>query len=168
MEGNTMETVLLHNLIDGVFNGFGYEEWVLLANRLAIGFFFAISGWYKLTNPVRHQSLVDTLKECGIPWIGFCQWFVPGVELLAGTAIIFGIAPGLAGSGIMAILLVAWATDGPRRIREFCPISRADYLDDALYISETAYIFMTAFLLSQGPGALSLNWFFEPLVRSFL
>lgn len=123
---------------------FGFDgsigEVALTMNRIALGTFFAISGYHKLFNSQRHASVVATLKACNIPFIGFCQWFVPSVEFLGGLSLISGILSPLAAFGLIAICLVATITDGLSRIPGYQPIDKADWLDDLLYLPEVLYI----------------------------
>ena len=65
-----------------MFNGLDQLDPVLFLNRLVVGLFFAISGHHKLFIKQRHAQLVATLEACGIPYVWFCQWFVPLVEFL--------------------------------------------------------------------------------------
>jgi putative oxidoreductase len=141
-----------------MFEGLDHQDTVLLLNRLAVGLFFAISGYHKLFVRERHEQLVLTLEACGIPFVWFCQWFVPLVEFFGGLAVLSGILAPFAALGMLVILLIALSTDGPKRIREYKPIDRADYLDDFLYLPETTYVVMLLFVIFLGPGRYSLHW----------
>lgn len=125
------------NLFQLLQSGFGLENFASFLGQSALGTFFVFSGYHKLFNPTRHASLVATLKACGVPFLGFNQWFVPSVEFLGGAALVLNILPILAASGLLAICSVAICTDGLKRVRAFQPIDPADYLDDFLYLPET-------------------------------
>ena len=145
-------------IVDFCQNGIDFTDWALLLNRFAIGLFCAISGYHKLFVAERHQQLVATLKACKIPFVGFCQWFVPLVEFFGGLAALMGILAPLAALGLLIIFLVALLTDGPKKIKEFKPINMADYLDDVLYLSETTYVVMALFVIFIGPGKYTVLW----------
>lgn len=115
------------------------------------GLFFLISGYHKLFHPARHKALVETLRANGIPLLSFNSWFVPLVEFGAGSCLFLALflpflAPlvALASLGLIAICVVACATDGRKRIEEWKPIDKADVLDDWLYLPETLYLVFLA------------------------
>lgn len=158
---------LIQFLVDGGLHGFGFTEPLLFLNRVVVGAFFLISGYHKLFVPIRHEQLVRTLEACGIPFLGFCCWFVPIVEFLGGIAVFLGLLAPLAAIPLMILLLVALVTDGPRRIREFQPLDKADLFDDILYLPETTYLLMLIFILFIGPGHYTLQapieqWLMSP------
>ncbi|MDA8597021.1 DoxX family protein [Candidatus Pacebacteria bacterium] len=145
--------------MDIFVHGLGWYDMGLLLIRITVGVFFAISGFHKLFVAERHEQLKKTLEACGIPYISFCCWFVPGVELFAGLGVLFGFLAPLAALGIAVIMIVALFTEGPRRIEEFKPINGADYLDDLFYLSETTYLIMAVCIIIMGPGSFSLDRF---------
>ena len=57
-------------MMDILFNGVGWTDIALALNRIAVGVFFLLSGYHKLFNAQRHVSLVEELKELGIPAVG--------------------------------------------------------------------------------------------------
>lgn len=114
-------------------------EVALTLNRLAVGLFFAISGYHKLVNKERHAALVATLTADRIPLVRLNSWFVPMVELGAGSALVLNVAPVVAALLLGAICLVATCTDGWKRIAEWKPVDKADVVDDVLYLPEVLY-----------------------------
>ena len=147
-------------VLDLLFNGFDLQGLLLFINRLVVGIFFAISGYHKLFLKTRHEALVETLKDDGIPLVGIFQWLVPFVEFFGGLAILVGIFAPLAGFAILITMTVAILTDGSKRVVEFAPVDKADALDDVLYLSETTYWFMSLFIILGGPGWFSLHQYF--------
>ena len=137
-------------------NGIGFGEVALTLNRVALGTFFAISGYHKLFNKQRHAALVGTFKDLGIPCIGFNQWFVPSVEFLGGLAVLSGILAPFAAFGLIAICLVATCTAGLQRIPAYNPIDKADWLDDLLYLPEVLYLIGLLIVVTFGPGPLTV------------
>lgn len=156
-----MDTTPL-SLFDVLFNGLDLDGLLLFINRMVVGVFFAISGFHKLFLKKRHESLVNTLKDDGIPMVGFNQWFVPLVELFAGLALIVGFLAPLAALGILILMTVAIITDGSKRVKEFQPVDKADVLDDVLYLSETTYWFMSLFVILGGPGWFAVHHYILP------
>src|SRR5262245_61905241 len=104
----------------------------LTLNRVALGTFFAISGFNKLFNASRHATLVQTLRDGGVPTIPVMQWLVPAVEFSAGCALIIGLLSALAAFGLFVVTVGAVALDGIKRIPAWQPINRADWLADFL------------------------------------
>jgi uncharacterized membrane protein YphA (DoxX/SURF4 family) len=144
-------------LMDLLFAGVGWTEVALTLNRIAVGAFFMLSGYHKLFNAERHQTIVDELKALGVPAIGFNQWWVPLVEFAAGAAVLVGLLAPLAALGLLVIIVVAMATSGRQRMKLYKPIDRGDHLDDWLYLPETLYAFMLIIVVSAGAGPYSLD-----------
>lgn len=145
-------------IIETVFlTGPGLHDVALAMLRATVGVFFAISGFHKLFNHERHASLVKTLEDSGIPFVRFNQWWVPGVEFVAGVALTLGFLTLVSAAMLGAICLVATCTDGLKRIREWKPINKADWLDTFLYLPEVIYGLKIAAILLVGPGAYSLD-----------
>jgi putative oxidoreductase len=130
----------------------GGSDIVLTINRLALGAFFAISGYHKLFNKERHAALVGTLQELKIPFLWFNQWWVPSIEFLGGLALLSGVLAPLAAMGLIVICLVATCTAGIKRIPSLNPIDKADWLDDLLYQPEVVYILGLLVVLAFGSG----------------
>lgn len=97
-------------MLDILFNGVGWTDIALTLNRIAVGAFFMLSGYHKLFNAERHRTVVDELKELGVPAVGFNQWWVPLVEFTAGGGVLVGLLAPLAALGLLVIILVAMAT----------------------------------------------------------
>ena len=99
-------------MMDVLFHGVGWTDLALTLNRIAVGMFFMLSGYHKLFNAQRHVSLVEELKELGIPAVGFNQWWVPAVEFTGGAGVTIGLLAPLTALGLLVIILVAIATSG--------------------------------------------------------
>jgi hypothetical protein len=56
----------------------------LTLNRVALGAFFAISGYHKLFNASRHATLTRTLQDDGVHAVPIMQWLLPSVEFGGG------------------------------------------------------------------------------------
>lgn len=130
--------------------------------RLAVGGFFAISGYYKLTREKTHARLLSTLIEDKIPFPRFNVWFVPGVEFIAGLALAIGFFSLAATFLLGVVCVVATCSDGWRRMWEkYHPETIADVMDDLLYLPEVLLALMLLSIALSGPGIFSLDyWLF--------
>jgi len=152
-------------MMDLLFNGVGYTDIAFFLNRIAVGAFFMISGYYKLFNAERHRTLAEELKALGVPAVGFNQWWVPAVEFAGGAAVLVGFLAPLAAFGLLVIILIAIATSGPQRIKLYMPIGRGDRIGDWLYLPETLYAVMLTMVVSAGAGPYSLDAVIRPLIN---
>jgi uncharacterized membrane protein YphA (DoxX/SURF4 family) len=137
--------------------GAGSPDIAITLNRVALGTFFAISGFHKLFNASRHAVLVRTLQDDGVHLLPVMQWLVPGVEFSAGSALIIGLLSALAAFGLVIVCLGALAFDAGKRIRAWQPIDRADWIGDVLYVPEALYCIGLSVVMLAGPGPWSLD-----------
>lgn len=136
----------------------------LTLNRVALGTFFAISGYHKLFNASRHAALTGTLQGDGVHDLPFMQWLLPSAEFAGGSALILGFLSVLAALGLFVICLGAIALDAVKRIRAWQPLDRADWLGDLLYIPESLYCIGLTVVILGGPGPWSLDAAIEALI----
>jgi uncharacterized membrane protein YphA (DoxX/SURF4 family) len=129
----------------------------LTLNRVALGVFFAISGYHKLFNASRHATLARTLQDDGVRAMPIMQWLVPGVEFSAGWALILGLLSALAAFGLFVLCMGAIVLDAVKRIGALQPVDRADFLGDLLYLPESLYCVGLAVVMLAGPGTWSLD-----------
>ena len=129
----------------------------LTLNRVALGMFFAISGYHKLFNPSRHATLTRTLQDDGVRAVPIMQWLVPGIEFSGGCALIIGLLSALAAFGLLVVCLGAFALDAIKRINAWQPLNLADCVADLLYLPEVLYCIGLAVVMLGGPGSWSLD-----------
>jgi uncharacterized membrane protein YphA (DoxX/SURF4 family) len=129
----------------------------LTLNRVALGAFFAISGFHKLFNASRHATLTRTLQDDGVHGLPVMQWLLPCAEFSGGCALIIGLLSVLAAFGLFVICAGALALDAVKRIRAWQPIDRADWLGDLLYVPEALYCIGLTVVMLAGPGPWSLD-----------
>jgi uncharacterized membrane protein YphA (DoxX/SURF4 family) len=129
----------------------------LTLNRVALGAFFAISGYHKLFNASRHATLIHTLQDDGVHILPIMQWLLPSAEFAGGCALIVGLLSVLAAFGLFVICAGAIALDAVKRIRAWLPIDRADWLGDLLYVPEALYCIGLTVVMLGGPGPWSLD-----------
>jgi uncharacterized membrane protein YphA (DoxX/SURF4 family) len=143
--------------MDALTHGFGLAGVALTVNRAAVGVFFAFSGYHKVFNRARHEALVSTLNKDGVPLVRINQWFVPIVELTAGSAVAMGLYAPMCAFFLVAICMVATCLDGVERIKDWAPIDWADWCDDLLYLPEVLLGVMLVVVIGAGPGGLALT-----------
>jgi putative oxidoreductase len=129
----------------------------LTLNRVALGAFFAISGYHKLFNASRHATLTGTLQSDGVHAVPMMQWLLPSAEFGGGCALIIGLLSVLAAFGLFVICVGAFALDAVKRIRAWRPLDRADWLGDVLYTPEALYSIGLTVVMLAGPGPWSLD-----------
>ncbi|MET0232242.1 MAG: DoxX family protein [Rhodanobacteraceae bacterium] len=129
----------------------------LTLNRIALGVFFAISGYLKLFNATRHAALTRTLRDAGVRAVGLMQWLVPAVEFSAGCALIVGLFSALAAFGLFVICLFAFKLDALKRIAGWQPLNRFDWIGDVLYLPEALYCIALVVVMLGGPGPWSVD-----------
>jgi len=141
--------------------GLGYAEVALCINRVAVGLFFAFSGYHKLFNRARHERFTRGLSALGIPFLRFNQWWVPANEFLAGAAVALGLFAPLATIPLFVICFIACYTDTCEKVEAMHPIDLADRVDDWLYTPEALYIVSLTVVVLAGPGAWALSNLFS-------
>ena len=143
--------------MDWVLEGTGAPVVAYTAARVAVGFFFAASGYHKLFRPERHARLVQTLRDDHIPFIRFNQWWVPAWEFLGGIALMLGFVTVIMALALAVICVVATCTDGLKRVMQWDPCDACDWVDDVLYLPEVVYILLLALFITAGPGPWSVD-----------
>jgi putative oxidoreductase len=140
-----------------LIQGANAPDVALTLNRVALGAFFAISGYHKLFNAPRHGTLTRTLQDDGVHALPIMQWLLPSAEFAGGCALIAGFLSVLAAFGLFVICVGAIALDAVKRIRAWQPLDRADWLGDLLYVPETLYCIGLTVVMLAGPGRWSLD-----------
>jgi uncharacterized membrane protein YphA (DoxX/SURF4 family) len=140
-----------------IIQGAQAPDAALTLNRVALGVFFAISGYHKLFNASRHATLTRTLQDDGVHDLPMMQWLLPSAEFSGGCALILGLLSVLAAFGLFVICVGALAFDAVKRIRAWLPIDRADWLGDLLYVPEALYCIGLTVVMLAGPGPWSVD-----------
>jgi putative oxidoreductase len=140
-----------------LFTGLGLPETALAINRVAVGLFFLLSGYHKLFDAQRHAALILTLRSAGLRHITVLQWLVPGAEFSGGLAVAIGLLSVPAALGLLILSIGATFSDGIKRIANWQPIDKADFLDDVLYLPEVLYALLLLSVILAGPGPYSLD-----------
>jgi putative oxidoreductase len=143
--------------LDFIIQGAQAPNAALTLNRVALGVFFAISGYHKLFNASRHATLTRTLQDDGVHAVPIMRWLLPSIEFSGGWALIIGLLSVLAAFGLFVISAGAVALDAVKRIRAWQPLDRADWLGDMLYIPEALYCIGLTVVMLAGPGPWTLD-----------
>lgn len=142
-------------------NGLSMPDMASLTIRVAVGSFFAISGYHKLFHKGRRAGFIRNLTKNEIPFLKFNSWFVPGVEFVAGGTLAVGLFSSLSAGLLLAICFVATCCEAWIKVQKYEPIDGLDVLDDYLYLPEVLYAIMLASVMLNGTGIYSLDahWF---------
>jgi len=131
------------------------EEFAVALARISLGVFFAISGGNKLFVASQHKVMYDTLVGAGIPFPEVMTYFVSSVEFVCGCLLVIGLLSSLCCMALILDMIVAIATVQLATIAK--GLSVVDWLDDFLYLPEVMYIIIFLWLISSGPGRLSVD-----------
>ena len=131
------------------------EEFAVLLARISLGVFFAISGGNKLFVASQHKIMYETIVGAGIPFPQFMTYFVSSVEFVCGCLLIMGLLSTLCCMAFIIDMIVAITTVQLATLTK--ALSFIDRLDDFLYLPEVMYIIIFLWLISSGPGRLSVD-----------
>ena len=130
------------------------EEFAVLLARISLGVFFAISGGNKLFFASHYKEMYETIAGAGIPFPHVMTYFVSSVEFVCGCLLIIGLFSSLCCVAFIIDMIVAITTVQLATIKAQ---SFFDWLDDFLYLPEVMYITIFLWLISSGPGRLSVD-----------
>lgn len=130
---------------------------VLLVLRLVWGWQFLTTGLGKLQNHVR---VTEFFASLGVPAPGATAWLVGGLELAGGALLLVGlfsrpVALLLTGNMVAAYVL----GDRPALLGVFRD------LDAFLRADPSWFLFVSAVVLTLGPGALSLDGLLKKMMQ---
>jgi len=131
------------------------EELVVLLARISLGVFFAISGGNKLFVATQYKLMYETIVGAGIPFPRLMTYFVSSVEFACGCLLIIGLLSTFCCVAFIIDMIVAITTVQLATITK--ALSFIDWLDDFLYLPEVMYIIIFLWLISSGPGRLSID-----------
>jgi putative oxidoreductase len=131
------------------------EQYAILAVRVALGLFFAISGGNKLFVPSQMQVMYQTLVAAHVPLPHLMTYFVSSVEFFCGLMLIVGLLTTLACIALMGDMAVAILTTSLAGLPK--GVSPLNWLDNFLYLPEPLYILFFIWLICSGPGRFSID-----------
>jgi putative oxidoreductase len=85
------------------------EEYAILAVRIALGVFFAISGANKLFVAQRTHAMYETLVAANVPFPRLMTYFVSSVEFVGGCLLVAGLLSSVACFVLLFDMLTATA-----------------------------------------------------------
>jgi len=143
---------LMHFILSG---NRSLEKFSVLLARIALGVFFAISGANKLFVASQYKLMYETIAGAGIPFPHVMTYFVSSVEFVCGCLLIIGLLSTLCCVAFIIDMIVAITTVQLATIPK--GLTFIDWLDDFLYLPEVIYIIIFLWLISSGPGRLSID-----------
>lgn len=145
--------------LSNAIHGIGGIEAAQTIMRVAVGSFFAFSGYHKLFNPQRKANLLATFKADHIPAPNFNVYWVPFWEMTGGAMVAMGLFAAFAASVLSIICITACLAEAKGRITAYKPIDKADWIDDLLYLPEVLYLIMLLPIVAAGAGPFSIDRF---------
>ena len=132
-------------------------EWLpILVARVSLGLFFAVSGYNKLFVPEKHADLIHLMADIGMPFPEFTALFLAVVEFFGGLMLMVGFLSSIVCIALSIAMVVAIATV---EIEHVIPkgIGPLDWMSWFLYLPQVMYIILFAWLITTGPGKLSID-----------
>ncbi len=146
----------LNQLIEFILQGNRTWEWApILLARVSLGLFFAVSGGNKLFVPERHDGLIETFIEAGIPFPEFMSVFLASVEFFGGILLAVGLLSMFCSIELTIAMIVAIATVEIHTIPK--GLSTLDWLSWFLYLPQVMYVLIFVWLMVSGPGPVSVD-----------
>lgn len=122
--------------------------------RVALGLFFAASGWNKTTTPDGRQAMVETIRSIGAPVPELTASVVAGCELAFGLLLAVGLGTRLAATVLTAIVSVALVTVA---LHQLAPGDPVTWYSNLLYLPETLYLLAMLVFVGLGGGPIGLD-----------
>ena len=126
-------------------------DFALLVLRLVIGLMFAMSGYFKLTDPERRQKMGESLQKAGVP-IGLTP-ILSCVELVGGVLVVLGLMTTVGSLALLAVGCGALATTGIPKAEG----QGVHKLENVLYSPEAILAAGLLVLLAVGAGGWSVD-----------
>lgn len=137
--------------------GFNFHDIGQTLLRVAIGVFFACSGFNKLFHPERHQSLKSNLIKNRIWCVPVMVWWVAAWEFASGIMLALGLFSAFNAAVLLIVCIVAFKCEAKHRVAAFKPINKADVMACYLYLQETLYVLILVACILGGMSAYSLD-----------
>lgn len=150
---------MFSHLMKIVLTGERRWEWLpILVARVSLGLFFAVSGYNKLFDTEKHRGLIELMMEIGIPFPEFMALFLASVEFFGGIFLMIGLFSTFVAIALIIAMIVAIATV---EIEHVIPkgIGPLDWMSWFLYLPQVMYVILFAWLITTGPGKMSLDYF---------
>ncbi len=148
---------MFSHLMKIILTGERNWEWLpILVARVSLGLFFAVSGYNKLFVPEKHADLIQLMVDIGMPFPEFTALFLACVEFFGGLMLMVGFLSSIICIALSIAMIVAIATV---EIEHVIPkgIGPLDWMSWFLYLPQVMYIILFVWLITTGPGRLSLD-----------
>lgn len=132
------------------------EEYAILAVRIALGVFFAISGANQLFVAQRTHAMYETLVATYVPFPQLMTYFVSSVEFVGGCLLVVGLLSSVACFVLLLDMLTAILTTNLSTMPK--GDSPLNWLDNFLYLPEVLYALFFVWLICSGPGRFSIDY----------
>lgn len=150
------ENSSLRPLISFVLQGNRNLEWApIVLARVSMGLFFAISGYNKLFTQKNHDSLLEVVKEAGIPFPELSAYFLATVEFVGGSFLVIGFLSTFCAIALTIAMIVAIVTVEVHTIPK--GLSFLNWLDFFLFLVQVMYILIFIWLIVSGPSRFSID-----------
>jgi len=123
----------------------------LLLLRLVIGGMFAMSGYFKLTDPARKQKMAESLGEAGVP--PALTPLMSALELIGGLLVAFGLWT-VVGSVLLIVVSIGALVTTAIPKAEGQGIHK---LENIIYTPEAIISASLLVLLATGAGGWSID-----------
>ena len=130
-------------------------DFALLVLRLVVGLMFAMSGYFKLTDPARRQKMEGSLRKVGVP-VGMTP-VLSAIELVGGVLLVLGLLTTLGSAALLASSIGALATTSLPKAEG----KGIHKLENVLYMPEAILAAALLALLAVGAG----QWSVDALLR---
>lgn len=124
--------------------------------RLAMGVFFASSGFHKLFVPEVRTKFLGLMTSLGQN-TPVKRWLIPGAEFMGGLALIIGFLTLPAALGLIIILLGAICLDCWAEVEAKHPRDAFDWFAKAVYMPEGLMVIVLVSIILTGPGMISAD-----------
>ncbi|MCC8906817.1 DoxX family protein [Curtobacterium sp. GD1] len=122
--------------------------------RVALGLFFAASGWNKTVTAPGRAAMAETIRSIGAPVPDVTAAVVAGCELVFGLLLAVGLVTRAAAAVLGVISTVALTTVAVHQLR---PADAVTWYGDLLYLPEVLYLLLAVVLVALGGGPFGLD-----------
>ncbi len=130
-------------------------DWLApLLIRLVFGYFWLETGWAKMHNI---DGFTERFMQWGIPFPALSAWVSAVMEFVGGALMILGLATRLTMLPMIFNMLVAMV---------LVVLPTIGTLDEFVELDETLYVLVFFWLLTAGPGKVSLDYLIEQRTKN--
>ena len=148
----------LSYILELLCHGISAMDFASFLNRAALGTMFGISGFHKTFNVGnRRNSLIGALEHGKIPYPRIMCWPVAITEMVAGAAVVIGLATAFFAMALFTISFVAFMTVERHEIAKMNPINRFDWISSLFWIPAVLFCIQAITVVFGGPNPYSVD-----------